>query len=160
MYSAEEREDFERTGIKPGRYVDHPAAGGKRRRMRTARGRLMALAIVLAILAVIGPVTFGAMGSPQWYTYTRSALSILAAGLFFTVARVRRPVSFLVPAAIAAAVLRLVWDVSAFAVLSTSWTATVIYAFALPAAVTVYMIVAVLLVAREQTMVRMSSGDA
>lgn len=94
-------------------------------------------------------VNLSAPGIPHWYTYVRSALSVVAALLFLTVARAVRPVPLLVRLAIAVAVLRLLLDVAVYATRSTSWTATAVYAIALPAMVTVYAIVAVMLVAKE-----------
>jgi hypothetical protein len=104
----------------------------------------------MAILAVTGLVNLAAPGIPHWYTYARSALALVAAPLFFAVARADRSVPWFVRLAIAVAVLRLLLDVSVYATRSTSWTVTAIYGIALPAVVAVYAIVAVTLVAKEQ----------
>jgi hypothetical protein len=96
VYSADERDEFARTGTRPGIDADEPFAPGTRRLTRTPRGRLKALAVVMAILAVTGLVNLAAPGIPHWYTYTRSALALVAAPLFFAVARTDRSVPWLV----------------------------------------------------------------
>jgi len=133
MYSAGEREEFQRSGIRPGLETSRRTFP-----RRTPRSRLKALAIV----------SMSSAGTARWYNFVVAASTLAGALTFWAVATVRCPSPGLVRTAILAAAARVIAGLALIPVFAVSPQA-ILFGVALPTVVAAYAIAMVVWIARE-----------